>query len=96
VRVVDGTGARVLVHAHIDQIHATAVAITEEVRDATVFILPGGTHDGLGEAFGSGEGGRGTTTSRSYRDCRKVSNCKSYLAALLGLMNESCVLYFRF
>jgi len=36
VRVVDGTGARVLVHALIYQIHATAVVITEEVRDATM------------------------------------------------------------
>ena len=43
MRVVDGTGARVLVHALIDQIHATTVVVTEEVRDATVFILPGGT-----------------------------------------------------
>jgi hypothetical protein len=34
VRVVDGTGARVLVHALIDQIHATAAVINEEVRDA--------------------------------------------------------------
>lgn len=96
VREVDGTGARVLVHAPIDQTHATAAVINEEVTDATEFFLPGGMHDDLAEAFRSREGGRGTTTSRSYRGCRRVPKCKSHLAALLGLMNESCDLYFRF
>jgi acetyl esterase/lipase len=57
--------ARVLVtagehEAPIDQIQATAAAITEDgVKDTTVFVLPGGVHEDFIEAFGSGEGGRG-------------------------------------
>ena len=43
----------------IDQIHPTSVAIAEEVKDTMVFFLPGGVHEDLIEAFGSGEGGRG-------------------------------------
>ena len=45
--------------ALIDQIHPTAAVIAEEVKDTTVFVLPGGVHEDLIEAFGSGEGGRG-------------------------------------
>jgi acetyl esterase/lipase len=43
----------------IDPILTTAAAISEEVRDTTMFVLPGGVHDDLIEAFSSGEGGRG-------------------------------------
>ncbi|KAI0298898.1 Alpha/Beta hydrolase protein [Russula brevipes] len=45
--------------APVDQIHTAAAAIGEEVRDTTVFVLPGGVHEDFIEAFGSGEGGRG-------------------------------------
>jgi acetyl esterase/lipase len=45
--------------APIDQICATAKAITEEVRDTTVFVLPKGVHEDFVEAFGSGEGRKG-------------------------------------
>ena len=43
----------------IDQIQATAASISEEVRDTTVFVLPGGVHEDFIDAFASGEGGRG-------------------------------------
>jgi len=43
----------------IDPILITAAAISEEVPDTTVFVLPGGVHEDFIEAFGSGEGGRG-------------------------------------
>lgn len=43
----------------IDPILTTAAAISEEVQDTTVFVLPGGVHEDLIVAFGSGEGGRG-------------------------------------
>jgi hypothetical protein len=33
--------------------------IAEEVKDTTVFVLPGGVHENLIEAFASGEGERG-------------------------------------
>jgi hypothetical protein len=43
----------------IDQIQITAAAIAEEVRDTTVFVLPGGVHEDFMNAFASGEGGSG-------------------------------------
>jgi acetyl esterase/lipase len=43
----------------LDQIQAFAAAIEEEVRDTTVFVLPGGVHEDFIDAFVSGEGGRG-------------------------------------
>ncbi len=43
----------------VDPIQRTAAVIAEEVKDTTVFILPGGVHEDFIEAFGSGEGGRG-------------------------------------
>jgi hypothetical protein len=43
----------------IDPILTTAAAISEEVQDTTVFVLPGGVHEDFIEAFWSGEGGRG-------------------------------------
>ena len=42
-----------------DHIQACAAAISEEVRDTTVFVLPGGVHEDFMNAFASGEGGRG-------------------------------------
>jgi len=43
----------------LDHIEASAAAISEEVRDTTVFVLPGGVHEDFMNAFASGEGGRG-------------------------------------
>jgi acetyl esterase/lipase len=43
----------------IDQIRPASEAISEEVRDTTVFVLPGGMHGDFIEAFSSGEGERG-------------------------------------
>jgi len=43
----------------VDPIQRTAEAIAEEVKDTTVFVLPGGVHEDFIEAFASGEGGRG-------------------------------------
>jgi len=43
----------------VDQIQRTAEAIAEEVKDTTVFVLPGGIHEDFIDAFASGEGGRG-------------------------------------
>ncbi len=43
----------------VDQIQRTADAIAEEVKDTTVFALPGGIHEDFIEAFASGEGGKG-------------------------------------
>ena len=43
----------------LDQIQASAAAISEEVQDTTVFVLPGGVHEDFIDAFASGEGGRG-------------------------------------
>jgi len=40
-------------------IQACAAAISEEVRDTTVFVLPEGVHENFMNAFASGEGGRG-------------------------------------
>jgi acetyl esterase/lipase len=46
----------------IDQIQAAAAAIAvDDISDTTTFDLPGGGHEDFIEAFGSGEGGRGTT-----------------------------------
>ena len=42
-----------------DQIQKTGAAIAEEVKDTTVFVLPGGVHEDFIEAFASGEGERG-------------------------------------
>jgi len=43
----------------LDQIQACATAISKEVQDTTVFVLPGGVHEDFIDAFASGEGGRG-------------------------------------
>ena len=43
----------------VDQIQMTAAAIAEEVRDTSVFVLPGGVHEDFMNAFASGEGGSG-------------------------------------
>jgi len=43
----------------VDQIQRTAEAIAEEVKDTTLFVLPGGVHEDFIQAFVSGEGGRG-------------------------------------
>ena len=43
----------------IDPILTTAAAISEEVQDTTMFVLAGGVHEDLIEAFSLGEGGRG-------------------------------------
>ncbi len=43
----------------VDQIQKAADAIAEEVKDTTVFVLPGGIHEDFIGAFGCGEGGRG-------------------------------------
>jgi acetyl esterase/lipase len=42
-----------------DHILRTGEAIAEEVKDTTVFVLPGGIHEDFIEAFASGEGERG-------------------------------------
>ncbi|KAI0280035.1 hypothetical protein BGY98DRAFT_932890 [Russula aff. rugulosa BPL654] len=41
------------------QIQKTGAVIAEEVKDTTVFVLPGGVHEDFIEAFASGEGERG-------------------------------------
>jgi acetyl esterase/lipase len=38
----------------VDQIQKTRAAIAEEVKDTTVFVLPGGVHKYFIEAFASG------------------------------------------
>ena len=43
----------------LDHIQACAAAISEEVRDTTVFVLPEGVHEDFMNPFASGEGGRG-------------------------------------
>ena len=43
----------------IDPIQKTGAVIAEEVKDTTVFVLPGGVHEDFIEAFGSGEGESG-------------------------------------
>jgi acetyl esterase/lipase len=43
----------------VDQIQKTGAVIAEEVKDTTVFVLPGGVHEDFIEAFASGEGERG-------------------------------------
>ena len=43
----------------VDPIQRTGAMIAEEVKDTTVFVLPGGVHEDFIEAFASGEGERG-------------------------------------
>jgi acetyl esterase/lipase len=43
----------------VDSIQKTGAVIAEEVKDTTVFVLPGGVHEDFIEAFASGEGERG-------------------------------------
>ena len=43
----------------VDPIQKTGAVIAEEVKDTTVFVLPGGVHGDFIEAFASGEGERG-------------------------------------
>ena len=45
--------------AMVDPIQRTGAVIAEEVKDTTVFVLPGGVHEDFIEAFASGEGERG-------------------------------------
>jgi acetyl esterase/lipase len=41
----------------VDPIRRTGAVIAEEVKDTTVFVLPGGVHEDFIEAFGSGDEG---------------------------------------
>jgi len=43
----------------VDPIQKTGAVIAEEVKDTTVFVLPGGIHEDFIEAFGVGEGESG-------------------------------------
>jgi len=43
----------------VDPIQKFGAVIAEEVKDTTVFVLPGGVHEDFINAFASGEGGRG-------------------------------------
>ena len=43
----------------LDSIERAGTVIAEEVKDTTVFVLPGGVHEDFIEAFASGEGERG-------------------------------------
>ena len=43
----------------VDSIQRAGAVIAEEVKDTTVFVLPGGVHEDFIEAFASGEGERG-------------------------------------
>jgi acetyl esterase/lipase len=43
----------------VDPIEETGAVIAEEVKDTTVFVLPGGVHEDFIEAFVAGEGERG-------------------------------------
>ncbi|KAF8489442.1 alpha/beta-hydrolase [Russula emetica] len=43
----------------VDPIRRTGAVIAEEVKDTTVFVLPGGVHEDFIEAFASGEGESG-------------------------------------
>jgi acetyl esterase/lipase len=45
--------------AMVDPIQRTGAVFAEEVKDTTVFVLPGGVHEDFIEAFASGEGERG-------------------------------------
>ena len=56
----------------VDQIQKTRAAIAEEVKDTTVFVLPGGVHEDLIEAFASGRVREGMTTNSLCRGCRRV------------------------
>jgi acetyl esterase/lipase len=42
----------------VDPIQKTAAVIAEEVKDTTVFVLPGGVHEDFIDAFAVGEGER--------------------------------------
>jgi acetyl esterase/lipase len=59
-----GVFSRVLITAGehegiVDPIQRTGAVIAEEVKDTTVFVLPGGVHEDFIGAFAAGEGGRG-------------------------------------
>jgi acetyl esterase/lipase len=43
----------------VDPIQKTGAVIAGEVKDTTVFVLPGGVHEDFIDAFASGEGERG-------------------------------------
>ena len=43
----------------VGPIQKFGAVIAEEVKDTTVFVLPGGVHEDFIDAFASGEGGRG-------------------------------------
>ena len=43
----------------VDPIQKTGAVIAEEVKDTTVFVLPGGIHEDFIDAFAVGEGGSG-------------------------------------
>ena len=43
----------------IDPIQKTGAVIAEEVKDTTIFVLPGGVHEDFIGAFAAGEGGGG-------------------------------------
>ena len=43
----------------VDSIQRTGAVIAEEVKDTTLFVLPGGIHEDFIEAFASGEGEKG-------------------------------------
>lgn len=43
----------------VDSVQKIGAVIAEEVKDTTVFVLPGGVHEDFIDAFASGEGGRG-------------------------------------
>ena len=43
----------------VDPVQKFGAVIAEEVKDTTVFVLPGGVHEDFIDAFASGEGGRG-------------------------------------
>jgi acetyl esterase/lipase len=43
----------------VDSIQRTGAVIAEEVKDTTLFVLPGGVHEDFIEAFASGEGEKG-------------------------------------
>jgi hypothetical protein len=55
----------------VDSIQRTTAGIAEEVKDATVFIFPGGVHEDFIGAFASGEGGTGD----DYCTCSSLASC---------------------
>jgi acetyl esterase/lipase len=58
----------------LDQIQSCATAISEEVQDTTVFVLPGGVHEDFIDAFAAGEGGRGDDYKRVVSWLSKALN----------------------